>query len=515
MGAFRLLRFLRMARLLLAQDALLPPDFNERAPFGLRLIRAVLTFGAPRFKAQIRGRALSDRIRKLGPTYIKLGQFLATRPDIIGLQMAADLQHLQDRLPAFAEAEMRRIIAADLDDAEKVFENIGPAVAAASIAQVHQAHKTGAPDTKLAVKVLRPRIDRQVTRDLATFRVIARWIEKLMPTARRLRPVDAIDTLARSLEAETDLRREAAALEEMAYNAHNDAGFCVPGVVWEGTGRRVLTMAWIDGIPASDVDALRAAGLDLPDLATRLLRIFLTHALRDGFFHADMHQGNLLIQTDATIVGIDLGITGRLDSDSRRFLAEILHGFITRDYRKVARVHLEAGYVPKRHSVEDFAQALRSIGEPIRDLDASEISMSRLLTQLFDVTDQFDMATQPQLLLLQKTMVTVEGVARSFDPTLNIWEAAEPVVSTWIRKQLGPEALIRDIAEAARPSLQAALRLPETLAQLERAGAALEEMAAREAAAPPKTTPTSARLVWLAVSLAVSLSGAALLLHLR
>jgi ubiquinone biosynthesis protein len=228
-----------------------------------------------------------------------------------------------------------------------------------------------------------------------------------------------------------------------------------------------------------------------------------------------MHQGNLLIQTDATIVGIDLGITGRLDSDSRRFLAEILHGFITRDYRKVARVHLEAGYVPKRHSVEDFAQALRSIGEPIRDLDASEISMSRLLTQLFDVTDQFDMATQPQLLLLQKTMVTVEGVARSLDPTLNIWEVAEPVVSTWMRKQLGPEALIRDIAEAARPSLQAALRLPETLAQLERAGAALEEMAAREAAAPPKTTPTSARLVWLAVSLAVSLSGAALLLHLR
>ena len=228
-----------------------------------------------------------------------------------------------------------------------------------------------------------------------------------------------------------------------------------------------------------------------------------------------MHQGNLLIQTDATIVGIDLGITGRLDSDSRRFLAEILHGFITRDYRKVARVHLEAGYVPKRHSVEDFAQALRSIGEPIRDLDASEISMSRLLTQLFDVTDQFDMATQPQLLLLQKTMVTVEGVARSFDPTLNIWEAAEPVVSKWIRKQLGPEALIRDIVESARPGLQAALRLPETLAQLERAGAALEEMAAREAAAPTKTTPTSARLVWLAVSLAVSLSGAALLLHLR
>ena len=260
MGAFRLLRFLRMARLLLAQDALLPPDFNERAPLGLRFLRAFLTFGAPRFDAQIRGRALSDRIRKLGPTYIKLGQFLATRPDIIGLQMAADLQHLQDRLPAFAEADVRRIIASDLDEPEKVFENMGPALAAASIAQVHQAHKTGAPDTKLAVKILRPRIDRKVARDLATFRVIARWIEKLMPTARRLRPVDAIDTLARSLEAETDLRREAAALEEMAYNARNDEGFCVPDVVWEGTGRRVLTMGWVDGIPASDVDALRIEG---------------------------------------------------------------------------------------------------------------------------------------------------------------------------------------------------------------------------------------------------------------
>ena len=504
----RLFRFLRMARLLLAQDALLPPDFNERAPLGLRILRAVLTIAAPRFADAQRGSALSDRIRRLGPTYIKLGQFLATRPDIIGMQMAADLQHLQDRLPAFGDAHVKRIIATDLADSEKIFENMGPAIAAASIAQVHQAHRLGQPNARLAIKILRPRIDRKVVRDLATFRVIARWIERLMPSTRRLRPVDAIDTLSHSLEAETDLRREAAAIEEMAYNSRDDVGFSVPRVLWDGTARRVLTMEWVDGIAASDIEALRAAGLDLPDLATRLIRIFLTHALRDGFFHADMHQGNLLIKPDGTIVGIDLGITGRLDSDSRRFLAEILSGFITRDYRKVARVHLEAGYVPKRHSVEDFAQALRSIGEPIRDLDASDISMSRLLTQLFEVTDQFDMRTQPPLLLLQKTMVTVEGVARSFDPTLNIWEAADPVVTKWLRKQLGPEALIRDIAEAARPSLQAALRLPETLAQLERAGAALEDMATNPTE-PPK--PTSSRLVWLALSVAA----VCLLVHWR
>ena len=332
-----------------------------------------------------------------------------------------------------------------------------------------------------------------------------------MPSIRRLRPVAALETLSRSIRGETDLRMEAAALSEMNANAQSDEGFCVPDVIWEASTKRVLTMRWIDGVPASDVAALAKAGHDLPALAQRLIRIFLTQALRDGFFHADMHQGNLLIQQDGTIVGIDLGITGRLDPDSRRFLADILHGFITRDYYKVAAVHLEAGYVPAHHQVDEFAQALRAIGEPIRDQDADNISMARLLTQLFDVTEQFDMETQPQLLLLQKTMVTVEGVARALDPKLNIWDAAEPIVSSWLKKQIGPEAILQDMKQNAGRTLRSLQRLPDTLAQAERGAAALETMAAQmadQSEATEKETKNARRVTkivsWSALALAAA-----------
>jgi ubiquinone biosynthesis protein len=255
----------------------------------------------------------------------------------------------------------------------------------------------------------------------------------------------------------------------------------VPKIIWEASAQQVLTMGWVDGVPASDIDALKAAGHDFPQLAQRLLQLFLTLALRDGFFHADMHQGNLLIQNDGTIVAIDLGICGRLDEDSRRFLAEILHGFITRDYKKLAEVHIEAGYVPAHHDVHEFAQALRAVGEPIRDRDADEISMGRLLAQLFQITERFDMVTQPQLLLLQKTMVTVEGVARSFDPKVNIWDAGEPIVADWLRRQIGPQAVLNDMRDNAGRTLRALKRLPDTLAQAERGAAALEAMAEQAA----------------------------------
>ncbi|MDG1691580.1 MAG: 2-polyprenylphenol 6-hydroxylase [Alphaproteobacteria bacterium] len=509
----RLLRLLRMMRLLLAQDALLPPDFFTEAPFRIRFACRLFTLGAKRFREDQRGQELSDKIRKLGPTYIKLGQFLATRSDIIGLAMAQDLRHLQDRLPPFSDKQVARLLATELDNADAIIKDMGPPIAAASIAQVHVAthRETG---QKLAVKFLRPGVEDRLRGELELLARMAKWAERFFPITHRLRPLDAITTLARSINGETDFRMEAAALSEMAENTAQDKGFCVPDIIWEASGRRVLTMSWVDGVSASDIEGLQKHGHDLSDLATRLLQIFLTLVLRDGFFHADMHQGNLLVQKDGTIVAIDLGICGRLDKDSRRFLAEILHGFITRDYVKLAQVHIEAGYVPDHHDVHEFAQALRSVGEPIRDRDADDVSMGRVLSQLFAITEQFDMATQPQLLLLQKTMVTVEGVARSFDPKINIWDASETLVADWLRRQIGPEAILRDMRDNAGSTLRALRRLPETLAQAERGAAALETMAHLGAGqtAPVKTDALArglglAALAAAAGALAVALTG--------
>ncbi len=507
------LRLLSMARLLLAQEALLPPGFHRQASFGVRLARRLLIVGAPRWRKTERGRALSDRICRLGPFYIKLGQFLATRPDIIGTAMAADLQHLQDRLPAFDISVVHKVLAEDFDHADKYITDIGPPIAAASIAQVHTAKLVGPKGgkaekkkaKKLAIKVLRPNIEKTIAAELTTFTRLARWVERLIPSTRRLRPMAMIDTLRHTLTAEIDLRLEAAALSEMAENCRNDEGFAVPQVIWQASSKRVLAMHWIEGVSAGDMTALKKAGHNMPELAVRLVRIFLTQALRDGFFHADLHQGNLLVQADAILVGIDLGINGRLDKDTRRFLAEILHGFITRDYMKIARVHFEAGYVPPQHKVDEFAQALRSIGEPIRDQNAENISMARLLAQLFAVTGQFDMQTQPQLLLLQKTMVTVEGVARSWHPQLNIWDAAEPVVSNWLRNEVGPQALLREAADNAGEALRAFIRLPHTVIELEKGAKALQKMAQKEPS-PQASNRLLQIMTWLALLVALVLA---------
>ena len=469
------IRLMRMARLLLAQDSVLPPNFHTRAPLSLRAARRLFTLGVTRYDNNERGEALSERIAKLGPSYIKLGQFLATRPDIIGGNLAADLRLLQDKMAPFDSALAAKLLQDEVLNANDIISELGEPIAAASIAQVHRAKDARNPQRNLAVKFLRPNIEDKLRAELDVFFGVAKLIEWLMPSARRLRPTDSLYILQRTISLETDLRLEAAALSEMYENTKNDPFFTVPQVIWEATSKQVLTMEWVDGTAASKVDELAEAGHDMPALANRLIQSFLTHALRDGFFHADLHQGNLMISKDGTLVGIDFGIVGRLSFDSRRFLAEILHGFITRDYHKVARVHFEAGYVPKHNSVDEFSQALRSIGEPIRDQNADNISMANLLSHLFDVTEQFEMETQPQLLLLQKTMVTIEGVARSFDPKLNIWDAAQPIVSDWLKKALGPEGKLRE----ARASFQGAGRvlkgLPNTLDALHLAAMKLSE----------------------------------------
>jgi len=422
---------------------------------------------------------LSRALGRLGPSHVKFGQFLATRPDVVGTALARDLERLQDRMPPFPTAEARAIVAANLGaPIEAMFTTFGEPVAAASIAQVHKAVLAATGET-VAVKVLRPGVRRQFRRDLDAFHGGARFAEAYLPGMERLKPTAIVDVLERSVALELDLRLEAAALSEMAENTKDDPGFRVPTPHWERTGRDVLTMEWIDGIPLTDHAALAQAGLDLPALGRLVIESFLRHAIRDGFFHADMHQGNLFADRAGNLVLVDFGIMGRIGQKERRFLAEILFGFITRDYLRVAEVHFEAGYVPAKHSVADFAQAIRAIGEPIHQRRADEISMAKLLTLLFEVTDLFDMKTRPELVMLQKTMVVVEGVGRTLDPKLDMWRTAEPVVRGWIERNLGPVGKLQDAGEGVGRIARAAFALPDLVTRGERLMGDLDEAAAR------------------------------------
>ena len=423
---------------------------------------------------------LSEALTSLGPSYIKLGQFLATRDDIIGRELARDLSTLQDRLPPFSQEEARAAVEEALGaPIDQLYAEFGPPVAAASIAQVHKA-RVREPDGTLkqvAVKVLRPGIEQRFQKDLDSYVFAARMIERFHAPSRRLRPIAVVDTLAKSVAIEMDLRMEAAAISEIAENSKNDEGFRVPTVDWTRSARRVLTLEWIDGIPIADRDKLAAAGHDVKALGARLMQAFLRHAMRDGFFHADMHPGNLFIDEQGRIVAVDFGIMGRLGMKERRFLAEILYGFLNRNYQRVAEVHFEAGYVPRKHSVPQFAQALRAIGEPIMDRPASEISMAQLLGQLFQYTEVFDMQTRPELLLLQKTMVVVEGVGRSLDPELNMWIVSEPVVKEWMEQTFGAGAQFDAAAEGAASVGRFMGDIPKLLGQAERTAEALSSMA--------------------------------------
>jgi ubiquinone biosynthesis protein len=418
---------------------------------------------------------LAAALTKLGPTYVKLGQFLATRPDVVGTAISHDLESLQDKMAPFPQAQAEAAVAAAFGKPlSEAYANFGPAVAAASIAQVHRAEiDAGGTRLAVAVKILRPGIERRFKVDLDAFFFAARMAERFSEEAQRLRPVEAVATLARSVSMEMDFRLEAAALSEMAENTSKDSDFRVPTVNWDRTAREVLTLEWIDGTPLNDRAALEAQGLDLPALGHKVIQSFLRHALRDGFFHADMHPGNLFVDAEGRLVAVDFGIMGRLGPKERRFLAEILFGFITRNYQRTAQVHFDAGYVPRQHSVESFAQAIRAIGEPIHNRTAEDISMAKLLMLLFEVTGLFDMRTRPELLLLQKTMVVVEGVARTLDPKLDMWSVADPVVREWIERNLGPVGKLEEAVAGAGEIGRFAAQVPSLLT---RAGTLIDQL---------------------------------------
>ena len=430
-------------------------------------------------KDRERSQRMSRAVDRLGPSYVKLGQFLATRPDVVGADVAMDLANLQDRMKTFPTAEAVAEIEESLGrPVTELYEHFDEPIAAASIAQVHPAAVLrGGAETKVAVKVIRPGVRRRFFNDLESYFLAARMQERFIPSSRRLKPVEVTQTLAQTTKIEMDLRLEAAALSELGENTSNDPGFRVPWVDWERTGRDVVTMEWIDGVKMNDIEGLRAAGHDLEALAAALIQSFLRHTLRDGFFHADMHPGNLFVEANGTIVAVDLGIAGRLGKKERRFLAEILYGFITRDYLRVAEVHFEAGYVPRTHDVHAFAQAIRAIGEPIHGQPAETISMARLLTLLFEVTELFDMQTRTELVLLQKTMVVVEGVARTLDPAFNMWKTSEPVVGDWIRANLGPRGILEDARDGVGALVSLARQAPDLAARTERLSREIDAMA--------------------------------------
>ena len=436
-----LARLLRILLTLVRHDALFPLDRTAAAAPFLRVTRLVRrrSHGAPSRP----GERLAAALTELGPSFIKLGQILSTRADLLGDEITEDLAMLQDRLPPFSGRRARALIEGEFEQPlENLFQSFDEtAVAAASIAQVHFAVTTDGRE--VAVKVLRPGITRAFARDLDLFMWLARLTERTQPSLRRLKPVEVVETLAQSVQLEMDLRFEAAAASELAENFAGDPSFRMPRIDWLRTGRTVLTTERIAGIRVDDREALLAAGHSIDDLLRNAAGAFFKQVFRDGFFHADLHPGNIFVDSDGALAVVDFGIMGRLDRETRYYLADMLLGFLSGDYRRVAEVHFDAGYVPRRRSIDAFTQACRSIGEPILGKPLSEISIARLLGQLFHVTEQFEMETQPQLLLLQKTMVLVEGVGRRLDPTANIWTLARPLVEAWMRENRGPEAVLR------------------------------------------------------------------------
>jgi ubiquinone biosynthesis protein len=498
------LRLARAGAVMARNDVIAPPEYRNRIPWFVRLpgsiLRALPGGGGGGRRT---GQRFAGALEKLGPAWIKLGQFLATRPDVIGIQAATDLGRLKDALPPFSNANVEKTLREEFGDGyADLFPRLGKPVAAASVAQVH---RLDTPQGAWAVKILRPGVERDIALDLRAMRRIARIAAKKGPAdVKRMEPVAFVETMARSLTREMDLRFEAGAASEFADIAAIDGYVSAPAVNWERTSRRVLTTQWVAGKGLTDPTALY--GVDRPDLANRITRGFLACALDHGFFHADLHEGNMILTPEGKLVLVDFGIMGRIGRNERLFLAEILAGFLKRDYKRVSEVHFEAGYVPPDHSMDEFAQALRSVGEPIFGKDASNLSMARVLIQLLDITQQFGMHLRPELILLQKTMVQVEGVARNIDPSHNIWAAAEPIVDRWTRREFGPEGLARLAVSTGREIVGRIRRLPETLDALD---AALVRATEPPPPPPPRRNYSSAAALWFIAGLIIAGGAAA------
>jgi len=475
----RIFRLFKIARKLSTSGAIETINQIHEIPLPVNLFFSFISIGSDKnhlnSKASAGGK-LCVALQEMGTTFIKLGQFLATRPDIIGEEMSKDLEKLQDKVPAFDIYEAKKIIKKEIG--EKQFNNIieiSEPIAAASIAQVHIAKiKNENQENQVAVKILRPDIEKLFNEELDALMLFAYIVENTISKAKRLKLVEVVHLLREITNIEMDLRFEAAAANELYENTLHDRGFNVPKIYWNYTTKKILTLDKVEGISIREHDKLKDIGVDLKKLAENLIQHFLKQAVRDGFFHGDMHQGNLFVDNKGNIIPVDFGIMGRLDKNNRKFLAEILYGFIKRDYVKVAEVHFQAGLVPQDASRDEFAQALRSVGEPIFGQTIKDISGGNLLAQLFEITEKFNMATQPSLLLLQKNMVVVEGVARKLFPETNIWEVSRPVLENWLKNTKSPKSTIDT---AFNTSAEIIKRIPDFPALMDRADYALKLMA--------------------------------------
>ena len=476
----KIITLFKLGRKIAKSDILNIISKFQEPPFSIKILFKILSVSFfSKNKIDLNkneGQRLSDSLESMGTTFIKLGQFLATRPDIIGENLSRQLENLQDKLPPFSLLQAKEIIKFDLGvDTYNSIINLSEPVAAASIAQVHKAQINDNGTLKdVAIKILRPDIKKIFNDEIDAMMLFAFLIESFVKKTKRLKLVEVVFLLKEITNLEMDLRFEAAAANEYAENTKNDVGFRVPQIYWNFTSENVMTLDWVDGISIRETQELKNRNLDTKKIADDIIQNFLRHAVRDGFFHADMHQGNIFIDNNGHIVPIDFGIMGRLDKISKRFLAEILFGFIQRDYRKVAEVHLAAGLVPREVPIDDLAQALRSIGEPIFGQSVKDISGGKLLKQLFDVTEKFNMQTQPQLLMLQKTMVVVEGVARKLNPNTNIWTTSKPVLENWLKETKDP---LTTINETIQNTSEVIKRLPEFPQIMDKANQALTYLA--------------------------------------
>ena len=475
----RLIQLIKIARKLASSGALDTINQLYKLPLILKIFFDLISIGSDKKKFnQIKssGEKLCDALEGMGTTFIKLGQFLATRPDIIGNQLANDLEKLQDKLPPFDFEEAKRILRKEVGEDQFVkIIDISEPIAAASIAQVHLAKiKIDDKERDVAIKILRPNIEKIFNEELDALMLFAYIIENTLKKTRRLKLIEVVHLLREITNIEMDLRFEAAAANELFENTKNDNGFKVPQIYWQYTSKRILTLDKVNGVSIRNHIALKDNNIDLKNIAENLIQHFLRQAVRDGFFHADMHEGNLFVDKDGNIVPVDFGIMGRLDKHNKKYLAEILYGFIKRDYVKVAEVHFQAGLVPNTASKEEFAQALRSVGEPIFGQNIKDISGGNLLSQLFEITEKFNMATQTQLLLLQKTMVVVEGVARKLYPETNIWNVSKPILENWLEELKGPKATISSAIDTSGELLK---RIPDLPGFMDKANHALQLIA--------------------------------------
>ena len=390
-----------------------------------------------------RGQRLREALEELGPVFVKFGQAVSTRPDLIPADIAVELTRLQDDVLPFPGDEAREVIERALDAplSEHFASFDVQPLASASVAQVHGA--TLQDSTEVVVKVLRPGIEKVIEQDLQLLYQLARLADRHWPNARRLRPLEVVDDYDKTIHDELDMMREGANASQLRSNFLDSDMIYVPQIYWDHSCREVLVMERVEGIPIRDIDAIRAAGIDLRKLAHNGVEIFFTQAFRDGFFHADMHPGNIFVSPQGQYRAVDFGIMGTLAEADKRYLAENLLAFFNRDYRAVAMAHLRAGWVPATTRPEEFEAAVRTVCEPIFARPISEISFGHLVIRLFQVARRFDMPVQPQLVLLQKTLLNIEGLGRQLYPELDLWETAKPFLERWMREQVGPRALAR------------------------------------------------------------------------